>query len=769
MSAENKDVCKLGVVAARPLVGLAKTPPEIDLFFFRAEDMDVDCQQGWIMIEERSTFFEAQRHTLVALQRLVQEQFPLSEHIVDLQKAVDAPSYISHKPYRDLSSVFRSSNIGTLPAVDVLNNWPEDPETALDNSQQMAMKQILTKKLSIVQGPPGTGKTFVSVQALRAILDNHRPEDPPIIVACQTNHALDQLLRHVALFEPLFARLGGRSKDTDVIKKRTVYELRQQVRIPNTRGFRSIKTLGERIANLLSPLAPEQEMIELKDLQEHGILTEEQCDSLEKNADEWVSQDDVDGQKTNPLRKWLGNQIKPRKLKKLPDLIDFEEGDDDVNYEDIQEQEAETAMAGVGDEDEQYEILRGPYVEIGDKWTGSGVYVSDFSIAETLRKHSDLRKIPASHRGIIYQYLQKKVKENILKRLRETFPLYADAVQERKIANLEIAEIILREQRVVGVTTTGLAKYRSLISSLKPKVMLIEEAAETLEAPVVAACVGSLEHLILVGDHKQLRPHCNVAELENPPYNLNISLFERLVQNGVEFSLLNQQRRMVPEIRRLLRPVYGNVIVDHPAVLERSPVPGMGGLSTWFFTHDFPDERDNESSSFNMKEVDMIVGLVQYLSYNGVEGKDITILTFYNGQRRKLIYAFARTDFWKERLRNMKIVTVDSYQGEENGVVILSLVRSNEDGKIGFVGVENRVCVALSRAQRGLYIFGNGELLCGESKIWLHVLRMLRWGQNAENPRGRRLGFRMPIQCEKHGRKVFIRGNIFSITIARSY
>ena len=63
------------------------------------------------------------------------------------------------------------------------------------------------------------------------------------------------------------------------------------------------------------------------------------------------------------------------------------------------------------------------------------------------------------------------------------------------------------------MTTTGLSKYRALLSSLNPKVVLIEEAAETLESSIAAACFTSLEHLILVGDHQQLRAHCNDEEL----------------------------------------------------------------------------------------------------------------------------------------------------------------------------------------------------------------------------------------------------------------
>lgn len=58
-------------------------------------------------------------------------------------------------------------------------------------------------------------------------------------------------------------------------------------------------------------------------------------------------------------------------------------------------------------------------------------------------------------------------------------------------------------------------------------------------------------------------------------------------------------------------------------------------------------------------------------------------------------------------LRAVRVQTVDNYQGEENDIIILSLVRSNMQGKIGFIGIDNRICVALSRARIGLYVFGN--------------------------------------------------------------
>ena len=99
----------------------------------------------------------------------------------------------------------------------------------------------------------------------------------------------------------------------------------------------------------------------------------------------------------------------------------------------------------------------------------------------------------------------------------------------------------------------------------------------------------------------------------------------------------------------------------------------------------------------------------------------------------------------------MQVVTVDSYQGEENTVVLLSLVRSNSQGTIGFLGVENRVCVALSRAKSGFYLFGDAPNLCKSSMLWWAVVQIM-----SEEPR--RIGFYLPLTCEKHKEKTFIQG-----------
>ena len=111
-------------------------------------------------------------------------------------------------------------------------------------------------------------------------------------------------------------------------------------------------------------------------------------------------------------------------------------------------------------------------------------------------------------------------------------------------------------------------------------------------------------------------------------------------------------------------------------------------------------------SKFNPQEARLILMLAQYLVANHYRPEQITILTLYSGQlisiKQLIRKAFAR-------LAAVIVSTVDNYQGEENDIVLLSLVRSNKNSSIGFLKVSNRVCVALSRARIGRN--PNGRLL----------------------------------------------------------
>ncbi|TKA63203.1 hypothetical protein B0A55_11028, partial [Friedmanniomyces simplex] len=307
----------VATVAARPLELLDLNPPEIDLYIARPEEMEIDPAAEWVMVEDRSGFYEADKHTLLALQRMMREPFPLAEHLVDAQPIVTAPAYVAEQPKRDLTSVLRNNKHATYENVDILKQWPAQPSSDMDASQLAALRRILTKRLAVIQGPPGTGKTYVSEQAIKIMLANRKPDDPPIIIACQTNHAVDQLLRKIAEFEKEFVRLGGRSKDKEVIKKRTLYEVRMLTSDEQLAGSlkgnarKKMKDLEKEFGVLLSPLKPEKTPLDFTMLEKLGLLTPKQASSLEFGASRWVQdkRSNPNEARSSPFNVWLGKTL----------------------------------------------------------------------------------------------------------------------------------------------------------------------------------------------------------------------------------------------------------------------------------------------------------------------------------------------------------------------------------------------------------------------------------------------------------------------------
>ncbi|CAE6502546.1 unnamed protein product, partial [Rhizoctonia solani] len=152
--------------------------------------------------------------------------------------------------------------------------------------------------------------------------------------------------------------------------------------------------------------------------------------------------------------------------------------------------------------------------------------------------------------------------------------------QHKEIMNQLKAEILSRSD-IVGCTTTGAAKLVSMLSGMGPKIMIVEEAGQVLESHILASLVGSVEHLILVGDPLQLRPNINSYKLatDNPKtgklYRFDQSLMERLSSSGFPMSQIDVQRRMRPEISSLIRNTLYPNLKDNDRVLSYPNVRGM--------------------------------------------------------------------------------------------------------------------------------------------------------------------------------------------------
>ena len=329
---------------------------------------------------------------------------------------------------------------------------------------------------------------------------------------------------------------------------------------------------------------------------------------------------------------------------------------------------------------------------------------------------------------------------------------------------------------VVGVTTSGLAKNAQLFQKLGSKVMLCEEAAEVLEAHLISALMPGLEHLIQIGDHQQLRPlikthNLSVESRIGQAYQLDRSQFERLAAGAagatyIPVARLQVQRRMRPEISRLVRLIYRG-LEDHPGTMHFTNVVGMRHNVFWLNHEYTEDASGKDHSRSNQWEVEMTRALVLHLIRQSVySGNDLAVLTPYAEQLQKLRTALSK-DFElclndrdqaslahhnreggaERRKQKVKLIhalrlaTIDNFQGEEAKVVILSLVRSNRQRDVGFLKTENRINVAISRAQQGMFVIGNMRTY-SRVPMWTNILRELETTEA--------IGPAFDLRCPRH-------------------
>lgn len=353
----------------------------------------------------------------------------------------------------------------------------------------------------------------------------------------------------------------------------------------------------------------------------------------------------------------------------------------------------------------------------------------------------NIQSLNKTQRWSLYLFwlrLFRSNKEDEIKTKSEEYNL-----QCRRLAEVKsIEELkVLSQATVIGMTTTGAAKYSKLLEEIKPRIVVVEEAAEVLEAHIITSLTQETQHLILIGDHKQLRPNPTCYNLSQS-YNLDVSLFERMVKGGMKCESLDIQHRMRPEISRILRHIY-HKLEDHPKVREYRNIPGVKH-NMFFINHNVMEDNNennqNLKSYSNMHEAKYMVALCEYFLNQGYRPEEITLLTMYAGQLLVL-----RKLMPKERFQGVRVTAVDNFQGEENKIILLSFVRSNTKKKIGFLGSENRICVALSRAQEGFFCIGNFTMLAEKSKLWKKIVEDMKTWEA--------IGDGMELVCMNHPEK----------------
>ncbi|CRK95627.1 CLUMA_CG009085, isoform A [Clunio marinus] len=324
-----------------------------------------------------------------------------------------------------------------------------------------------------------------------------------------------------------------------------------------------------------------------------------------------------------------------------------------------------------------------------------------------------MKKLQAQNRDIVAKLINLDDNQD---EIYQTISRHQRMIEEIHQMNLFSC---LNGKRIIGMTTTFAARNTAINKMLKPGIIIIEEASEVLESHVLVSLTSETKQLIMIGDHQQLRPLTNSFELARI-YNFNVSLFERLIRNDFDFITLDVQMRMRPEICDLVRGTIYKSLTDGDNVVDNPKVKGLKH-NFYCLEHSYPESiGDGETSKENLFEADYVMRLCKYLISCGNPIEEITILTAYAAQAQRL------RKLLKESEINVRVAVLDAYQGEESEIILLSLVRSNEKGDIGFLASENRIAVLLSRAKFGFYIIANMKCLANASPIWKKVRDIMK-------------------------------------------
>ncbi|KAL4497973.1 hypothetical protein ABPG72_014830 [Tetrahymena utriculariae] len=353
----------------------------------------------------------------------------------------------------------------------------------------------------------------------------------------------------------------------------------------------------------------------------------------------------------------------------------------------------------------------------------------------------NLFKIDYSQAYNLKAYAIQLLQEATLQQIKKSLELYYQYQKQFKEEfNQDDARIIVESKcKIIGMTLNGASINSHLIKYLRSPIAIIEEAGEVLESLLIPVLQPSTQQLILIGDHQQLKPSVNNYDLEKN-YNFNTSLLERLVKNEVEYAQLKVQRRMNPDFADYIRLIY-NQYEDHSDLIKyKKNVVGMPS-NMYLISHNQSEESiENSTSKKNVYEANYAIKLAQYIiMQKQFKEEEITILSMYLGQSQ-LIRKLAR----QEKISRIKISSVDNYQGEENEIIILSLVRSNQGKKLGYTKTENRINVSFSRAKRGFYVIGNFNMISEvqDAKLWQKIIDLAKKKQHLVES--------IYFQCSKH-------------------
>jgi len=717
-----------------------------------------------MIMVECPTYFRAYHPVLRALQMKKPSELPFQEQLVRGQTPENVlPDYIDES---ELITMEKS----VVPTLDIY--------------QERALKYAFRNEIACIQGPPGTGKTYIGIKIVQMLLNMQCKPSSPILVITYKNHALDEFMKEITKITPSgVARVGGRSLEPELDSYSLNTLAKNISRDPSVwsaiKDLRwemgTVKESIQRSAKKLSYASciSQDTLVEYLSEEQLFSLLSQSDSNLKRSTIEYVSKALKEKQANeeaflelqNAYQKWCPNQYFITQIeddyyqtvsidinnglssKENSDNKDDDDFHDDRDIEVIEKHRlVEGGKKQISLNDLIYFNAKGGLKPVVKLVSAEEAFVNRLPFFR-LMNVKDLWSLGNRERFMLLQCLLVKQfserAEEFENDLREYQMLFA---QKTELENQHKVEI-LSSKDVIGMTLVGASINQDILMQVKPAIIIVEEAAEVLESQLISTLGSWIQHLILIGDHQQLRPQVESYTLQKD-YNFDLSMMERLIQCQLPYVTLNQQNRMLPEIAELLRDIYPDLESNMERVSIRKTSPSMDKCM-FFWTH--TDTETKGRSYTNELEAKRAVNLALFLVQQGHAQSTITILSPYQGQvslLRRLMRAELEFDTENlgqfpsnQRNHEIAIHTVDLYQGDENDIVIVSLVRSNKEQRSGFLKVLNRRCVAQSRARCGMYFIGNDTTLMKEDH-WKRFISRLREKDC--------VGESICLQCKEH-------------------
>ncbi|XP_024196530.1 uncharacterized protein LOC112199800 [Rosa chinensis] len=347
----------------------------------------------------------------------------------------------------------------------------------------------------------------------------------------------------------------------------------------------------------------------------------------------------------------------------------------------------------------------------------------DSEALEELFSHSDVEDVSESFVG--YSFDLCMIRRDCLSALRTL----RDSLSQLKLPNIKNEESIRKFcfQRASLIFCTASTSYKLHRVAMEPlSIVVIDEAAQLKECEsTIPLQLPGVKHAVLVGDECQLP--ATVKSKVSDEAGFAGSLFERLSLMGHSKHILNMQYRMHPSISLFPNSnFYDDLIRDAPNVKRRSYkkhyLPGaMFGPYSFINVIGGREEKEVDGPSRkNMVEVAIVSKILRNLYKEWVKSKQRLSIGIVSPYAAQVVAIKDRVGKKYDKLDGfeVKVKTVDGFQGGEEDIIIISTVRSNSHQSLEFISKSQRVNVSLTRARHCLWILGNERTLSDSESVW---------------------------------------------------